>query len=282
MGIMLPPEYDATLEMAGLWWPNVDEDEVNLDGDAADIVQRGTTLAAAEVDSTVGAASAVYQGDSSTEMQRSTDHNSARMAQASHAMRLAPPLLHGMGTVVTGTKVVVGTIAAIGTARLLQAALSGPAAGPRTMATLLAIRRAGVKAFRQAAEGSGRHLARGVEHRITRPIRELLESRSRFGPPGSPAFAGVPSSGGTRLAGVRNPIERPQVMEMRGGRGGRGGGRGRTEADANLTDEELEALEAKEQGLPYDRSLFNRAAGKVRKAEKFSGDRNKQKRGRKG
>ncbi|MFD2355975.1 hypothetical protein ACFSTC_51985 [Nonomuraea ferruginea] len=70
----------------------------------------------------------------------------------------------------------------------------------------------------------------------------------------------------------------PGTMQM--ARGGRGGGRGRPESQANLNKEEQEALEAKENGQPYDRSVFNRAASKIRKAEKFEGDRNKQKRGR--
>ena len=81
------------------------------------------------------------------------------------------------------------------------------------------------------------------------------------------------------MSGLRDSLDRsPGIMQSRGGRGG---GRGRNESKANLSPEEQAAVDAKDAGQPYDRSVFNRAAQKEKKAEKFAGDRNAQKRGRK-
>lgn len=282
MAMMLPPELNTTLELAGLWFPNVDEDEIRLDGEAARIVQAGTAQASTGATTGVQAALSGYTGDSATQLAsywQETGTGSGHLAQASTAMRVAPVALDGLATVVTGTKVAVGTIAAIGTVRLAMALLSGgPFAGLSATASLLATRRAGVKVFREAAEGSGRVLAPAVTKRITRPMHDILD---KLRPPGGggTALAGAGGPGRIPTSGLRDSFDRsPWTMQSKGGRGG---GRGRTESKANLSPEEQAAVDAKNAGQPYDRSVFNRAAQKEKKAEKFAGDRNAQKRGRK-
>ncbi len=282
MAMMLPPELNTTLELAGLWFPNVDEDEIRLDGEAARIVQAGTAQASTGATTGVQAALSGYTGDSATQLAsywQETGTGSGHLAQASTAMRVAPVALDGLATVVTGTKVAVGTIAAIGTVRLAMALLSGgPFAGLSATASLLATRRAGVKVFREAAEGSGRVLAPAVTKRITRPMHDILD---KLRPPGGggTALAGAGGPGRIPTSGLRDSFDRsPWTMQSKGGRGG---GRGRTESNANLNAEEQAAVDAKNAGQPYDRSAFNKAAQKEKKAEKFAGDRNAQKRGRK-
>ncbi|MFB9627037.1 hypothetical protein [Nonomuraea helvata] len=284
MAIMLPPMLDTTLELAGLWFPNINEDEIHADAQAARVVQAGTTLAGAEADATVRGTSAVYRGESATEMQRSwqaNDSNSGHLAQASSAMKVAPVALDGLGTVVTATKVAVGTIAAVGTVRLVYSALAGgPTAGLAQSLVLLAVRRAGTKVFRQAAEGSGRHLATGLRTLATRRLHEIMERLRPPGGPGGTALAGVGHGPGRMpLSTGKNAFDRSPGILQRGGRGGRGGGRGgSTEGQANLNQAEQAALEAKQKGQPYDQKAAKAAESKQNKAQKFLGTRNAQKR----
>lgn len=285
MAITLPRELDTTLELAGLWFPNVNEDEIHADAHAARVVQAGTSLAGADADATVRGSTAVYRGESATALQSSWDANdnsSGHLAQATAAVKVAPVALDGLGTVVTATKIAVGTVAAVGTVRLLYAALAGgPAAGLTTTATLLAIRRAGTKVFRQAAEGTGRKMAPALTKRVTYPLREILEKLRPPRGPGGTALAGA----GGRLPGGRVPVQgrgfdSPGILLKDKKSGGRGGGRGRTEAQANLSPTEQAAKDAKNAGQPYDQTAAKAAEAKERKAGKFSGLVNKQKRGR--
>ncbi|MEU0871388.1 hypothetical protein [Nocardia brasiliensis] len=50
---------------------------------------------------------------------------------------------------------------------------------------------------------------------------------------------------------------------------------------AQLSAEEQAAIDNKNAGKPYDKQAYNRAMQKIKQAEKYEGDRNKQKRGRK-
>lgn len=50
---------------------------------------------------------------------------------------------------------------------------------------------------------------------------------------------------------------------------------------AQLSAAEQEAVDNKNAGRPYDRAAYNSAMQKIKQAEKYDGDRNKQKRGRK-
>ncbi|MEV4838540.1 hypothetical protein AB0K05_28820 [Nonomuraea sp. NPDC049486] len=283
MGIVLPPELHFALDLAGVPFPNVDEDLIRGDADAVRTVESGTATAGSEADATVLSSSAVYRGGSATQLQgfwQATGADSGHLAQAATAMRVAPVALDGMANVVTATKVAVGTVAAVATVRLALSRLTPPPHGSvMSLATLLATRRAGTKIYREAFEGATRELAPGMARRVTDPMRRILENLRRPGGPGGTALAGAGGPGRIPVSGFRNRMDdMPGIMQM--ARGGRGGGRGRPESQANLNKEELEAVEAKENGQPYDRSVFNRAAGKIRKAEKFEGDRNKQKRGR--
>lgn len=49
---------------------------------------------------------------------------------------------------------------------------------------------------------------------------------------------------------------------------------------AQLSPEEQEAVDNKNAGRPYDQAAYNRAMQKIKQAEKYNGDRNKQKRNR--
>ncbi|MFG1941655.1 hypothetical protein [Nonomuraea sp. NPDC048826] len=284
MGVVLPTELHMALNLAGVPFPNIDEDEIRLDADAVRTVQRGTAVAGVEADANVVGASTVYKGDSATELQgfwQANGADSGHLAQAATAMRVAPVALDGMATLVTATKVAVGTVAAAATVRLAMSRLTPPPHGSlMSLMTLLATRRAGTKIYREAFEGSARHLAPGMARRVTDPMRRILENLRRPGGPGGTALAGAGGPGRIPISRFPDRMnDTPGLMQM--AKGGRGGGRGRTEAQANLSKEELEAIAAKESGQPYDRSVFNRAAAKERKAEKFAGDRNAQKRGRK-
>ncbi|MGW0485977.1 hypothetical protein [Nonomuraea sp. NPDC003214] len=281
MGIVLPPELHGVLELAGLPFPNIDEDEVRLDADAARVVQAHAAQSGAEADAAVLGSATVYRGGSATELQslwQETGNSNGHLAQAAAATRMAPVALDGMATVVTATKIAVGTVAAVGTVRLAMALLSGgPFASLTATASLLATRRAGMKIYREAAEGTGRVLAPGLARRVTDPMRRILDNLRRPGGPGGPALAGA-GPGRMPLRPQGNLMDRsPGILQ----RGGRKGGRGRTESQANLSPEEQAAVDAKNAGKKFDSKLFNSAKAKERKAEKFSGDRNKQKRGRK-
>ncbi|MEV5649769.1 hypothetical protein AB0L57_16110 [Nocardia sp. NPDC052254] len=50
---------------------------------------------------------------------------------------------------------------------------------------------------------------------------------------------------------------------------------------AQLSAEEQAAIDNKNAGRPYDPAAYKRAMQKIKQAEKYNGDRNKQKRGRK-
>ncbi|MFC8044295.1 hypothetical protein [Nocardia sp. NPDC057353] len=50
---------------------------------------------------------------------------------------------------------------------------------------------------------------------------------------------------------------------------------------AQLSAEEQAAIDNKAAGRPYDQAAYNRAMQKIKQAEKYEGERNKQKRGRK-
>lgn len=50
---------------------------------------------------------------------------------------------------------------------------------------------------------------------------------------------------------------------------------------AQLSAAEKAAVDNKKAGRPYDQAAYNRAMQKIKQAEKYDGDRNKQKRGRK-
>lgn len=232
MAITLPPQLDATLELAGIWFPNINEDEIHADADAARIVQAHAARAGGEADTTVRGATAIHRGDSAVALQsawNAADNSTGHLAQAAAATRVAPAALDGLGYVVTGTKIAIGSIAAIGTVRMLYSALAGgPLGGFTATATLLAIRRAGTKVLREAAEGTGRQLAPALTRRATAPLRDILARLRPPGAPGAPALAGA----GGRLPGARVPLSgkgldgNPGILQMgRRNRGGGGGGR---------------------------------------------------------
>ncbi|NUR85159.1 MAG: hypothetical protein HOY71_13830, partial [Nonomuraea sp.] len=218
-----------------------------------------------------------YKGDGSTELQgywQETGNESGHMAQISTASRVAPVALDGIGFVASGAKVVVASVLAAGAVRLAYSALLGPAAGASTLQTLLMTRNAGMRVGREVVEGVEKRLAPGMISRLKGPLDRAAERmRLPGGGPGSPAFAGA---GHTRIPARRPIDENPGILQ----RGGRGGGRGRTEASQALSKREQAAVDAQKAGKKYDRRDYNSAMQKQKKAEKFEGTRNAQKRGR--
>ncbi|WP_113701011.1 DUF4258 domain-containing protein [Nonomuraea lactucae] len=255
MGLTIPPELDAVLELAGLWFPNIDEDEMRADAAAARVVEAGTSLAALGAGTAMRDASAAYRGDSATALAGywgDVGTGDGHLAQSSSAARMSPVWLEHTATVVTGAKVAVGTVAAVGAVRLAMALLSGgPFAGASATASLLATRHAGMKVLREAGEGSARILAPALRRRVTEPMQRILDNLRRPGGGPTPAFAGAggrglarPHTVGPRASsGPRDVRDGMAAMgrsnnnARRGGNGRRGGGgRGRGGGKQNSTD----------------------------------------------
>ncbi|MGP3958225.1 hypothetical protein ACTWPT_19635 [Nonomuraea sp. 3N208] len=286
MGLNLPPELAGIMSMLGPW-PAIDEDMMRAEGNADRAARANVIPAAERSDVAVRNTQQFYRGESANAMGRhwstvSGDH----LTQAATAMRMSPAFLDGGASVVSAVKIASATQAAAALVDVHRLLLIGGAAGGAAATARILMRRQVVgKILREGSEGTGKVLAPMLRHRVTDPMRRILENLRRpGGPGGSPALAGA----GGRTVGLRPPTRLqgfgntsgPSRGTMAMSRGGRGGGRGRPDSQANLTAKEQEAVEAKEAGKPYDRSIFNRAAGKVRQAEKFDGERNKQKRGR--
>lgn len=282
MAIMLPPTLQTVSDMSGAWFPHVNEDIIHAHGAAVRVVNAGSETAAGGADTAVRGTSGSYRGEGATQLQsywQETGSETGHMAQISTAARVAPVALDGIGYVASGTKVAVGTVLAAGAVRLAYSSLLGPGAGASTIQTLLATRNASMKIVRELSEGIEKRLGPGMMQRIKGPLDRAAERLRPPGAPGSPALAGA---GHAHIPPprARNAFdENPGILQARGG--GRGGGRGRTETTQGLTKDEQAAVKAKEAGQPYDRKLFNSAAQKKKKEEKFDGDRNAQKRDRK-
>lgn len=284
MAIMLPPTLQMVSDLSGVWFPNVNEDIIHAHSDVARVTNAGAERGAGGADTAVRGTSDSYKGMGATQLQsywKETGNDTGHMAQISTAARVAPVALDGIGAVASGTKVAVGTVLSAAAVRLAYNSLLGPAAGPSTIQTLLATRNAGMRIVREVAEGIEKRLGPGMVQRLKGPLDRAAEKLRLPGGPGGPALAGA---GHVRMPPprTRNAFDENPGILQRGERGGgRGGGRGRTEAAQGLSKKEQEAVAAKEAGKPYDRRAFNAAEQKRKKSEKFAGDRNEQKRGRK-
>lgn len=282
MAIMLPPALQPITDMSGAYFPYVNEDIMHAHGAAVRVVNAGTDTATNQADTAVRNTTAAYQGEGATQLQnywQETGNQTGHLSQITTASNIAPIALDGIANVATGAKAVAISVLAAGTVRLAYSTLLGPGAAASTIQTLLATRNASMKIVRELSEGIEKRLGPSMVQRIKGPLDRAAERLRPPGAPGSPALAGAGHAHFPTPKAGNAFDENPGILQ-RGGRGGRGGGRGRTEANQDLTEEEQAALDAKNAGEPYDRGLFNRASKKADKEEKFQGDRNAQKRGR--
>ncbi|MFC5825186.1 DUF4258 domain-containing protein [Nonomuraea insulae] len=194
MGVTLPPELDGFLELLGVPWPNIDEDEIRKDAAAWRTVQAGAEPASAEADAAVRRTQQVYRGESATALAEHWDRvggDGGHAAQATAAARMAPVALEGTAGVVSAVKVAVGTQAAAGLTSVMQTLAVGGALGvTAATARMYLARHAMTKALREGSSGTGKVLAPALARRVTDPMRRILDDLSL--PGGRPALAGGP------------------------------------------------------------------------------------------
>ncbi|MEV0591343.1 hypothetical protein [Nonomuraea cavernae] len=213
MGVILPLWADGILALAGIPWPNIDEDELRLDADAWRTVLAGTSTAAAHADSTVAQTTspAVYQGDSATALAGYWEKTGGggHLNEAATAAKYAPVILDGGANVITATKVAVVSYAASCAVKLSATMLAGgPLALGTAAATVLGTRYAMGKVLKEAGEGGARVLAPGLARRVTEPLARILRNaRGPWG--GGPPLA---LAGGPRLP-TRLPRSRPTGVD---------------------------------------------------------------------
>ncbi|GII75534.1 hypothetical protein Sru01_05160 [Sphaerisporangium rufum] len=209
MGVTVPPGVDAMLDLLGVPWPNIDEDEIRKDAAAWRTVLAEAEPAAAGADTAVRDLSPDYRGDSATAlagMWQETGASGGHLSQATAAARPAPPLLDGTATVVTATKVAVATWAAVTAVRVGQSLLlGGPLGAGAATANMLVARQAITRILREAGEGTGKVIAPAVTRRITHPLRRILDDLRM--PGGGPVLQGaggprVPLGAGERKGGL--------------------------------------------------------------------------------
>ncbi|MFC6082701.1 WXG100-like domain-containing protein [Sphaerisporangium aureirubrum] len=222
MGVTLPGWADGILDLAGVPWPNIDEDEMRKDAQAWRTVLAGSAPAAEGSDRTVQQASQHYKGASAAAL---ADHwrqtgGTGYLRQANDAARYAPMVLDGGATVVTATKVAVVSQASVAAVRLAASMLAGgPLALGTATATVLAARYAMGRILNEAGEGGARVLAPALARKVTEPLERILRNaRGPWGggPPlamaGGPRHipAGLPRA---RPPGVDGP-GKPAVVQM--------------------------------------------------------------------
>ncbi len=244
MGVTVPPQVDAMLNLLGVPWPNVDEDEIRKDADAWRTVLASAVPAAAEADATIERTKQSYRGDSATALAGywgETGGSGGHLSQAAAAARSAPVVLDNTAWLTTGVKLAVGTAAAYATVRVARALLAGgPLGGAAASAEMYRTRALIGRIQREGAEGASRVLTPALNRRVTEQFRHILDNLRR---PGGPplALAGpggrIPSRvpirtvGPRASAGPRSPRDGMALMgrsnnnARAGGNGRRGGGR---------------------------------------------------------
>ncbi|MEV0162052.1 hypothetical protein [Nonomuraea fuscirosea] len=232
MAVVLPPAAAGIMQMLGPW-PNMNEDEVRAEGNAARTAQSGTAPAAGGADAAVRNTQQVYRGQSAAGMETHWNRTGAQgghVAQANAAMRVMPAALDGTATVVSAVKVAAGTQAvftAVGVAKAL--AFGGAVGATVATARILASRQAVRKILREGSEGTGKVIAPIVRRRVTEPMRRILDD---LRPPGPRlAAAGPRGAVPLRPSGLRNPTGPRSVKDGiakmgRNNRRGRDNGRG--------------------------------------------------------
>ncbi|MGW6496628.1 DUF4258 domain-containing protein [Nonomuraea angiospora] len=221
-------------------WPNLDEDDVRAEGNAARVAQAASVPAASGADASMRGVQQVYRGEGGASAAQAhwarTGADGGHLAQAGNAMKLAPAVLDAGASVVSAVKVAAGTQAISTTVAVYKALAFGGAFGVTyaTARTLMA-RKAVGKILHEGGEGTGKVIAPIIRRRITEPMRRVLDNLRRpGGPGGTPALAGA---GGRNLplrpAGHGAPTGPRSVQDGmanmgRNNRRGRdtGGGRG--------------------------------------------------------
>lgn len=191
-------------------WPNMNEDDVRAEGNAARVAQSSTAPAASGADAAVRATQQVYRGESAAGVENHWNRTGAQgghIAQANAAMKVVPVVLDGTAAVVSAVKVAVGTQAVFTAVGVAQALMFGGAVGA-TVATarVLASRHVVRKILREGSEGTGKVIAPIVRRQITDPMRRILDDlRSPGGPRLGLAAAGPRGGVPLRPSGLRNP-----------------------------------------------------------------------------
>ncbi|WP_327589515.1 hypothetical protein OHA25_22815 [Nonomuraea sp. NBC_00507] len=237
MAVVLPPAAAGMMQMLGPW-PNMNEDDVRAEGNAARVAHSSTAPAASGADSAVRATQQVYRGESATSMENHWNRTGAQgghVAQANAAMQVMPVALDGTASVVSAVKVAAGTQAvftAVGVAKAL--AFGGVVGATVATARVLASRQAVRKILREGSEGTGKVIAPIVRRRVTEPMRRILDDLRGPGGPGSRlAAAGPRGVVPLRSSGLRNPSGPRSIkdgiaqMGRRNNRNNQGNGRGR-------------------------------------------------------
>lgn len=238
MGLMLPPEVAGFVQMLGVPWPNIDEDEIKKDAAAWRTVSAGSERAGAEADTTVRRTQVTYRGDSATVLAdrwNATGNGGGHISQASTAARVVPVALDGTASVVTAAKVVVGTQAASAMVSVAQLLAFGGAVGvTAATARMLLARQAAARGLREAGEGTARQLAPLLGKRATSVWSRIFGDLRGLGRPGgTPALAGAggPTIGPRAMTGPRHVRDYIAAMgrnnnnARRGSNNRRGGGR---------------------------------------------------------
>ncbi|TYB69206.1 hypothetical protein FXF51_08180 [Nonomuraea sp. PA05] len=210
MAVVLPPAAAGMMQLLGPW-PNIDEDDVRAEGNAARTAQAVSAPAAGGADAAVRGAQQVYRGDSAAMMESTWNRTGAQgghVAQANQAMRVMPAALDGTASVVSAVKVAAGTQAvftAVGVAKAL--AFGGAVGATVATARVLASRQAVRKILREGSEGTGKVIAPIVRRRVTEPMRRILDDLRRPGGTGGPRLATAGGRGAVpvRTSGLRNP-----------------------------------------------------------------------------
>lgn len=214
MGVTLPAEAAAMLELLGLPWPNIDEDEIRKDADAWRIVIAHAGRAAAEVEETMGRTARAYIGESATSLAsywNETGNNGGHLSQAVAAAAVVPRALDHTAALTTAVKLAIGTAAVYTTVKAGRAFLTGgPFGAAVASAEMFRARQTIGRIQREGAEGAGKVLAPALRRRVVEELRRILQQLRHPGGGGGPALA-VPGGG--------------RVPAGRGGLAAEGGGR---------------------------------------------------------
>ncbi|MEO3886852.1 hypothetical protein [Nonomuraea sp. B5E05] len=193
MGMMLP----AWVIDPGYWPP--DEQTYLANASTLRTALEGVQILAGESDATMEQAQQNYQGEASTAMAGMWERVSQTGALATTAMNLIPVSLDGVAGVISGSKLVIGSVAAHTTV-MVAAQLLNPHPLSRAYAELRirAMHRTVQQVAREAKEGAEGPIARALKRRVAGYLRELRENLPDLGP--RPQLAG-------RVPGSRQRVE---------------------------------------------------------------------------
>jgi hypothetical protein len=239
VSVVLPPEAAMMMSLLGPW-PNMNEDEVRAEGQAARAANVGTAPAVGGADAAVRATQQVYRGESAAGL---TDHwnraggESGQMAQANAAMKVMPVALEGTASVVSAVKVAAGTQAVFTAVTVAKALAFGGAVGATAAtARVLASRQAVRKILREGREGTDKVIGPILRDRGTKVLSRIRDDlRHLGGRGGRPAMAGPHGGVPVRSSGLRNPSgprsAKDGIAKM-GRRNNRDNGRGNSGRDS--------------------------------------------------